>query len=677
MSRADYIVGAAWWASTTAAVAGAAWLVVRARLSHLWPVARAVALAVVFLTGLVAVHVIPGALGLLTRPAVLLLALVVLAGATRVRPVRREPEPEPEPVAADSAASWVLAATGVLALAGFVVAAASERVTHHVDHIDMATWDLPMIAQWMQSRSLWGVHEFVPLFTHGSYPHNGDVVLLSAMLPWQSDFAVRWVAYAMLALAGLALYHLARELRAPRAAAALLAAALLAMPAVTVTALDYAMPDTLLIPAFAAGVAFLVRHVRTGARSDLVLAGLALGLAFGSKWYGVSAVAVTALVWAGARLAARRPAGDVAREGGILVGVVLAVGGFWLLRDLVSYGDPLYPVRVPLLFDPPPDPLRARLGFTLAHYLGDPSVLRHAVLPQLRSSLGLSALIAMVAALATMVAGALRLRRAPGRREAIRLAIAVAALLVAAAYAVTPYSALGPAGDPLLLAANARYAVPAVVLGLALAASVAVRRPALRLGIEVLALAAVAQGLHNGPAVSAGRTVAAAAGLAAIAAVTVVARRTAPRWAIAPGLAGLLVVAGAGGWVAQRRFADGRYANTDPVFSWIQARAPQDARIGVAGAWTDRGISPVLPAFGPRLRNRVDYVGAVREGQLRRLPAGRWVHEVRGDDLLLVGRAQAGRDPDERRAQRAGLRTVATSDRLVLFAVPRRAGSSG
>jgi hypothetical protein len=114
----------------------------------------------------------------------------------------------------------------------------------------------------------------------------------------------------------------------------------------------------------------------------------------------------------------------------------------------------------------------------------------------------------------------------------------------------------------------------------------------------------------------------------------------------------------------------------DPALDWLNANAPEGHRVGLAGTWTDQGISPVFPAFGPRLRNDVVYHGEFREEMLRQY--GRreeFVAALRREryDLLLVGR---GRPPspandEERWARDAGYVRVAESERLALLAAPR------
>jgi hypothetical protein len=106
---------------------------------------------------------------------------------------------------------------------------------------------------------------------------------------------------------------------------------------------------------------------------------------------------------------------------------------------------------------------------------------------------------------------------------------------------------------------------------------------------------------------------------------------------------------------------------------WIHVNAPQDRRIGVTGLWPLEGYAPVYPAFGPRLRNEVEYIGPTVRNALRRYrePESFQAALARGVyDLVLVGRGRppGGVTREERWTLEAGFAPVAQSWGLTLFA---------
>ena len=103
--------------------------------------------------------------------------------------------------------------------------------------------------------------------------------------------------------------------------------------------------------------------------------------------------------------------------------------------------------------------------------------------------------------------------------------------------------------------------------------------------------------------------------------------------------------------------------------------------MGLAGAWGVNTLSPVLPAFGPRLGNHVDYVGETVDGQLREYEdRERWASAVRRGrfDLVLIGRGGYGEgcpvpgseSDDDAWARAEGFEAVAQSAHLTLYRVP-------
>ncbi len=693
MPMQDFLAGTALFALLLALVGAATALVVRRRLTHLDRLELALASVVVGTGGLIAVHLVPLMLGILTRGTVAAAAVLAVGLAALVRPATPEPAPSPtdRPTPPSSQASWTLAAlaggfAAVTALADLGRWAGDELVG-----VDPLTFHLPNVGRWIQDHSMWQIDQFVPLLAHGNYPNTGDVVLLSTVLPWHNDFLVRLPITFFLATTAVAVFAVARELRAPLAASALAAATLVSLPVVGIATIPRALPDTLMWTTFACGVLFLLRHARSQRRSDLVLAGIALGIAAGTKWYGVSSVAVVGVIWVAARLlavrAARRRAAGAAdastsiapalTDAAIVGGLALLGTLPWLLRNLLLSDNPVFPLKVSpfgiTLFDAPPDVIRDQAGFAIADYAGDAGVLGQ-LAGEMVEGLGVAPILC---GLALVLALGLARRRgaAPDVRVLVLAATPVALGLL---YTVTPATALGLRGDPSLAHANTRYAVPALVIALPLVAWLGGRLPRLAgLLLEAALAAAALTGAYRGYEVAGLRDLAlAAAGLAALAAAAWLLWRLRARRVV---LAAAAVAAALAGLAAAHRIEgainDGRYLGIDRAVDTLLRVAPAGQRIGLAADWSVGGLSPVWPAFGTRIANDVEYVGEFVDGFLTpyRSEAG-FQEALRhgGFDVLVVGRGfyPPQNTPEQRWAMHAGWRTIGLSPRLRVLAPP-------
>lgn len=165
------------------------------------------------------------------------------------------------------------------------------------------------------------------------------------------------------ALAVLAIYATARGLGAGRGVGFGAALAFLLVPEVWQQATG-AMSDLALASFVLAALPFLAALGPAGRRADAAALGAALGLALGTKYLG--ALMVAPLVVAAALpllpVTARRPGGgtplpaQVAGPAGtsvvgrvaLVVGLTFACGGFWFLRNLISTGNPTFPVTLQL-----------------------------------------------------------------------------------------------------------------------------------------------------------------------------------------------------------------------------------------------------------------------------------------------------------------------------------------
>jgi hypothetical protein len=671
MPLGDYLGGLVWFGAMLATVITATVLVIRRRLEGLSGEVRALAIFLVATTAVVFVHLLPLLLGVLAPAAPTIAGALLCLALWRFVPAGRPAAAgAPPPGPPSGRVAWLVAAVAGGTAAVGLLAYAYAVALLPFDQIDVVNFHLPVVARWIQSGSLWHVDQFLAYQAQGNYPQTGDVIHLAAVLPWRMEFAVRYVAPLFVAMTGLAVYALGRELRAPAATSATFGALVVAMPTVMVSNVDFELTDVIMYATFLAGVVFLARYVRTRATVDLVLAGLGLGLSFGVKWYAVSSVAVALAVWAGGLLLARRPWRVVLADAAKLAGLVLAVGGVWLVRNWVESGNPVFPQPVRLfgvtIFDAPYDRFRHLAGKSLLDYLDRPSFLRHYAWTDFNRTWSYGWWLLVAGSLVALA----RAARA-GHRDARVVAVVVASVLLALVYLATPYTALGAFPAGLNVAANTRYAVPALLLAAAAAAWAAGRVGRAGVAVDLLALAAVADCVRRGyGAVGAKHWTVGVIAVALAAAAWWAWRRLHPRgWALAGAAATVLVAAAAAGYGAQRRFTEHRYPAPEPPLAFIADG--RHHRVGLAGLWEGGALSPVYPSFGPRLHNRVEFVGPVRQGMLMmyRTP-GPFLAALRrgGYDLVVVGLTRRPVDTDvERWPPMAGYREVARSPRLVLF----------
>jgi Dolichyl-phosphate-mannose-protein mannosyltransferase len=685
LSRGDYLEGLVFFLPTLGACVGAGVLATTRRFRGLDPSVGVTAGGLLATGALAAAHLIPLALGVMTRATVVAAALALLGAAFALTRRTTQAGPPPELPPASPASSWVMAAAACAFVGVAAIAYLVQRSHLPVTGLDAMNSHLPQSARWIQSGSAWQLDQFNVNFAGSTYPDNGNLMQLALILPWRSLYAVRCMGVPFMALTAVGVYATALELRAPRAPALLAAAAVVALPAVALPALDLAQVDTPMYAWLAAGLLFLLRWSRHRRDSELVLAGIGLGLAFGTKWYAVGDVPVIVAVWAAALLVARTPWRVVLRAGALVAGLVLATGGFWLLRNWVEAGDPFHPVVVRLfgvtIWDSPPDPFREQAGFSIAHYATDSGVWRHYLVPAFKQQLGGAGLVLGVAALVALVVAVVRLRRTRDAGDLRVAALGVAAIGMAVVYVMLPFTAFGLEGRPILASANVRYVVPALLAAAPLAAWLCGRAGRLRFAAELLLLAGTLDSARRAfPGVGFGdvaRGVVVIAALAAAAALLVLAarRRRGAVVAFAAVACVVLLVAGEG---LRRRASDFDYGKYDTALGWVLSREPPGARVGLAGAWSVGGLPPVAPAFGPRLRNEVVTVARLHDGSMtaydnradfaRALRAGNY-------DALLVGTGSVPQPPSRVRelawARAEGFVPAAGSQRLIALARSR------
>ena len=600
-----YVVGVLTLGATFAsAVAGA--LALRRRLLAQWRGAPATLADAVLAIAIVVLGCeLAGAVGQFRRAGVVI-ATAVVAGAAAVVASRRTDSsdvaagpsaPETPP---SSRPAMALAAISVTALAAQWGTRLGSAFASGITDVDTMTYHLPFAARFMQTGDIGPLHYTGPGEANAFHPANAELLHALGLAAFGSDVLSLAVNMAWVALAVLAAWCIGRPWgRGPDAVVAL--CLVLSTPLIARTQAATAMNDVAAVALLLAAVAVLVSAPPS--TPVTFVAAVAAGLAVGTKLTVVPAVAALAVVAIVATARGRRLRTGVAW---LACGVVTS--GYWYGRNLLAIGSPIPALDLgigPLRFPQPHIDLLEDFGASVADYATDGRVWRAEFLPALGRTLGPG----WWALLGAAVVGAVIAARLESRLRAPAAAV-VAAL---AGYVVTPTSAFGPRGNPVLFEENVRYLLPALALGLTLLASCLPDRRIYRGAAAVAAVTVlVATHLRGGPAPAwlpdhrAVAVVVASIVMATLVIAVAVTTGRMSRRVVTLVACCALTVAAVGGWSVQERYLRTRYATYDEfASSW--ARGVDGARIGFAGFFTHYGL------YGLRATNYVQYVGRVRD----------------------------------------------------------------
>jgi hypothetical protein len=332
----------------------------------------------------------------------------------------------------------------------------------------------------------------------------------------------------------------------------------------------------------------------------IAVAGLALGLAAGSK---LSTLAPVVLVALGAVALAR---GDRWRLAGLITGAAVLTGGLWYIRDWAEAGSPLPSLNLTVGghgLHQVPYPEASGYSFTVAHYLGNFSVIRHWYAPGLHAAWSVLWPLVLVLLVVGVILAAVR------DPDPIRKVLAAVVVIGFVAYMVTPTTALGPRGQPVLFAANTRYALPEVILAMVLfGTSGLFARYAgwLTSALTVLVLVALAN-RHFDFKLERVRGLAAAIVVLVVAGALLALWQRRGRRAAAAALVGCAVVFLGVGAELQHKYLADRYQATDArtvLYHYVGAMSGQ--RVVVYGF----GLQ--YPYYGTHFANTVNYLGVTQ-----------------------------------------------------------------
>ncbi len=277
---------------------------------------------------------LPGLLGIL-GPASMTLAAAAMAGLLWWAAGRGDPRPVPKAISGSQL--WVWPAALALAGALLIVLVWRQWVLPPVAN-DPLTYHLPAAVEWLQTGRI-GAYQtwfFNPANTYS--PLCGSTVLAWLIAPLGNDVIARFAQVPAAILLLLAVGQLARHLGGGSAAAVVGLAAVLGRPAVSQATL--AKDDLFVAALFAVAAAGLSRD---RLKDDLApwRLGAAVGLMLAVKFTALLALPLLLLA-----IDAPWRAGWRWRRYGTAVGAAAALAGPWYLRNLIAFGNPVFPVSV-------------------------------------------------------------------------------------------------------------------------------------------------------------------------------------------------------------------------------------------------------------------------------------------------------------------------------------------
>lgn len=288
-----------------------------------------------------------GATGHVDRPSLLAwsLAGLLIAGLLRWRfPAPRDGSGEP-------GARWGPAATVALGLTigtALIWGVPSWLLPVKVIS-DAPIYHLYFAARWWKAGRVFLVA--VPFGESAAtyFPAGGDLWFTWLLTGFGGDRLARVGQAPFLILAGATIVATARRLGVgPGPAIVATTWALTSLPLLLFS--FEANVDTIFIAGYLLACYFGLRHgLGDGGAPVLVLAGLAAGLAWGTK--PTATVFIPPLLGLGAAIVLTRPAPWRSRLGRLvaLLGASLIPSGFWFARNAILTGNPLYPLRVAAL----------------------------------------------------------------------------------------------------------------------------------------------------------------------------------------------------------------------------------------------------------------------------------------------------------------------------------------
>ncbi len=285
-----------------------------------------------------------GSLGLLNRSALLVLAASSLAVGWRRFAVMPESSPGPAKEAyTGKIAAFVAMSLTILAV--FLIGTPSLLLPPKIVS-DGPIYHLFFAAKWWKAGRIFLIASPFGENAATYFPANGDLWFATLMTLFGGDRPARIGQAPFLLLAGMSSFATARRLGAGPAAATIASAWCLTCFPLLLFSFE-ANVDTIFVAGYLASVYFGIRYsLGDDGAASLILAGLAAGLAWGTKPTATAFVPPLILLGALVILWGRLPVRAKLRHLALLGGSSLVGSGFWFARSLVLTGNPLYPLHL-------------------------------------------------------------------------------------------------------------------------------------------------------------------------------------------------------------------------------------------------------------------------------------------------------------------------------------------
>lgn len=180
------------------------------------------------------------------------------------------------------------------------------------------------------------------------FPANGDLWFTWLMTTWGGDRLARIGQAPFLGLAAVAVWGIARRLKASRNASLLAVCWFVSSTPLLIFSFE-ANVDSIFIASYLIAVHFFLSVLVDGEGAPtLILGGLAAGLALGTKTVGLVFIPPLLLMALGIMGLQRRSARKLAVPGLSVLLCLLIPSAFWYGRNLFLTGNPLYPLNLRL-----------------------------------------------------------------------------------------------------------------------------------------------------------------------------------------------------------------------------------------------------------------------------------------------------------------------------------------